>query len=77
MPRITKGMIEAAYFNLEGIRDVCRESDSPGACWQQNAYSATVNLETLAAAGKPAPEWALRDRKHLQAQGWRFPHRMI
>lgn len=75
MPRITKGMVEAALANLNCIGELAAESfNGPTACYKFHAHSANGNMETLVKAGVALPAWVLLNRRHLEAAcGWRIP----
>lgn len=68
-----KTIAKNARFQLEGIRELARESGRQGA-FAYNAGSATRYMEAIHKAGEPLPEWAIKDHRFLQAAGWQFPY---
>lgn len=76
MPRITKGMIDAAHRELVCIGELYAESGHSIACLEYHAVSGCRHLETLAKAGRPelVPDWLTRENPlFLKAHGWRGP----
>lgn len=74
MPRITKGMIEAAARELDCIHELAADPQALPGTYAYHAPSANRYLETMHKGGREMPLWMARNRKHLEAQGWRFPY---
>lgn len=75
MPRITRAEIAAAQKNLADIHELATESGNwDAASARYHAPMATRALDTLAKTGHSPPDRALRNRRFLEAQGWRFPY---
>lgn len=73
--RPSKGELQAAKSELSAIHELATESGNWSAdSARYHAYSASRYLETLNQAGEALPDWALRNQKFLEAQGWRFPY---
>ena len=76
MARITKGMIEAAYFNLEGIREMITDPmafQGRHATTLFHARSASNYIETLEKGKKTLPNWIIDNAKYYRAAGWHIP----
>jgi hypothetical protein len=76
MPRITKGMIEAANRELDGICDLASEAhrlDNSGyTVLRYHAHSANNYLDVLRKAAKPLPARIAAKETMLKQCGWRL-----
>jgi hypothetical protein len=72
--KVTKGMLQAATSNLDMIRELCTESGNwDGNATQYHAPQASRNMETIVAGGGTLPDWAVRNKRFLEVQRWKFP----
>jgi hypothetical protein len=74
MARITKGMIAAAQSELACIHELATDPQALGGAYAYHSASANRHMEILHKAGLDLPARSGRNRKHLEAQGWRFPY---
>lgn len=70
----SKGELIAAKQNLGAIHDLATETGNWNAgSVHYHADSASRAMAIIHAGGEPLPEWAVRERRFLHGQGWRFP----
>lgn len=76
MPRITKGMIEAAKAELECIHELACDPDAfngKHATYMHHARSANNYLAVLVKAHVALPSWIVAGgEKYFRAMGWHW-----
>lgn len=74
MPRVSKSALDGDIKELECIHEMAQEpGGGRSGTYRHHAQSANWRIERLVAAGRPLPDWLVRNRVHLRVCGWKVP----